>query len=521
MTRRLAVALAALAVAAPFAALEPVNEALISRIKDEGFNRSAVMDTLGVLSDVHGPRLTGSSNFQRAAEWARDQLARWGLERAALEPTGSAGRGWAVDHFSIEATKPQYLRIAGVPLAWSPPTPAPLVGTPIVVDVATRHDFDRYRGTLRGRIVMNGRPTTEGPGFSPEAARLTDAELARRARQTDPTAPGFEYTTRSYWDDLEKFRRRVAQDEDVWRFFAQEGVAALVTPSPVSEAIRVEGFFDRSWRSPYPAFVIAREQYGRLMRLADRKVPVTLALSLSSRLVDRVEDVNVVADIPGGDPRLAGELVMLGAHLDSWHAGTGATDNAAGCAAVLEAVRILKAIGFVPRRTVRVALWGGEEQDVVGSLAYVTRHFGDPRTMAVTPEHATLSAYFNLDSGSGRIRGIDLQGNVAARPLFDAWLAPFPDATTVTILNTGATDHMAFDAVGLPGFTFIQDPLNYDTRAHHTSLDVSEQVVPDDLKQASVVVASVVAHAAMRDALLPRKSLPKPQADRSPGSRRP
>jgi carboxypeptidase Q len=250
------------------------------------------------------------------------------------------------------------------------------------------------------------------------------------------------------------------------------------------------------------------------MRLLDRKQPVKLSLALASRFFDEVDGFNVIAEIPGTDPQLKSEVVMVGGHFDSWHTGTGATDNAAGAAAAMEAVRILKAIGVQPRRTIRMALWTGEEQDYNGSIGYVRKHFGDPKTVAVTPEHARLAAYFNLDNGSGRIRGVNLQGNEAVRPIFEAWLQPFHylGATTLTTLNTGGTDHMAFDALGLPGFQFIQDPLNYDSRTHHTNLDLYEEVVPDDLKQASVIMASFVYHAAMRDAMLPRKALPKPRS---------
>jgi Zn-dependent M28 family amino/carboxypeptidase len=261
--------------------------------------------------------------------------------------------------------------------------------------------------------------------------------------------------------------------------------------------------------------VIAREHYGRIVRMLDRKQPVKVAFTLAAQFAENVDGFNVVAEIAGTDPLLQSEIVMLGGHLDSWHAGTGATDNAAGCAVAMEAVRILQTIGARPRRTIRLALWTGEEQDYFGSLGYVEKHFGDPKTMTLQPEHKKLSVYFNLDNGAGRIRGVNLQGNEAVRTIFDAWLRPFNyiSATTLTTLNTGGTDHMPFDAVGLPGFQFIQDPLNYDTKAHHSSLDVFEEAIPDDLKQASVILASFVYHAAMRDAMLPRKPLPAPHKE--------
>jgi carboxypeptidase Q len=496
-------------------AQEPVNDTVVAKIKTEAFQQSAVMNTLSWLSDVHGPRLTGSPTLREAAEWARDQLTKWGLVNAALEPNGTTSRGWSIERFSIEMTAPQYMRITGYPRAWSPALTTPLAVTPIVVDVKSKDDFDKYKGKLRGAIVMNGRPEPSDIGFQPEAKRLTDDELKKMERQIDPAAQGFDNAPKSYWDEEDEFNKALAKQREVYEFFAKEGIAALVTPSGVSEDVRTDGFYDHVWHPAYPGFVISREHYGRIMRLLDLKQPVTLTLSLSVRAVDRVEGYNVVAEIPGTDPAIGSQVVMLGGHLDSWHSGTGATDNGAGVAVALEAVRILKAIGVQPRRTIRVALWTGEEQDYFGSAGYVEKHFADIKTMALKPEHATLAAYFNLDNGSGRIRGVNLQGNEAVRPIFDAWLRPFNylGAATLTTLNTGGTDHMPFDAVGLPGFQFIQDPLNYESKVHHSNLDLYEEAVPEDLKQASAIMAAFVYHAAMRDAMLPRKPLPKPHAD--------
>ena len=265
-----------------------------------------------------------------------------------------------------------------------------------------------------------------------------------------------------------------------------------------------------------PSLVVAAEHYNRIVRLLKKDIPVKLAIQIETKFHE--EDslgYNIIAEIPGTDRKLKKELVMLGAHFDSWHAGTGTTDNAAGCAVVMEAVRILKAIGVKPRRTIRIALWGGEEQGLLGSRGYVEKHFAERKTMTLKPAHALLSAYFNLDNGTGKIRGIYLQGNDAVRPIFEAWLRPFHDlgATTVTIRNTGGTDHLSFDAVGLPGFQFIQDPIDYSTRTHHTNMDVYDHALKSDLMQASVIMASFVYHAAMRDEKLPRKPLPKPQRE--------
>jgi carboxypeptidase Q len=500
--------------AVPLVGQEAVSDTVIAQIKTEGFQRSAVMDTLSWLSDVHGPRLTGTPALRRAGEWSRDQLTRWGLTHAALESYGSIGRGWMLERFSIEMTEPQYMRITGYPRAWSPAIPSTLAATPIVVDVKSKDDFDKYRGKLRGAIVMNGKPDPVDIGFQPEAKRFTDEELKKQEGAIDP-ADASGNAPKSYWDEEQDWQKILAKQTEIYKFFAAEGIALLVEPSPISEDVRIGGFYDRVWRPAFPGFVIAREHYGRIVRLLDRKQPVKVAFTLAAQFADNVEGFNVVAEIPGIDPVLKSEVVMLGGHLDSWHAGTGATDNAAGCAVAMEAVRILQAIGARPRRTIRIALWTGEEQDYFGSIGYVEKHFGDPKTMTLQPEHAKLSAYFNLDNGSGRIRGINLQGNEAVRTIFEAWLGPFNylGATTVTTLNTGGTDHMPFDALGLPGFQFIQDPLNYDTKVHHSNLDVFEAAVPDDLKQAAVVLASFVYHAAMRDALLPRKGLPAPHIE--------
>ena len=401
----------ALALSIPLAAQEPVNETVVAQIKVEAFQRSAVMDTLSWIADVYGPRLTGSPTLRQAAEWTRDQLTRWGMVNAALEPNGTTSRGWSIERFSIEMTEPQYMRITGYPRAWSPALAAPLAATPIVVEVRSKEDFEKYHGKLRGAIVMNGRPGPLDVGFQPEAKRLTEEELKKQEGQIDPAAAGFPGASKSFWDEEDEFQKALEKSRDIYEFFAKEGVAALLTPSAVSEDVRTDGFFDHVWHPTYPGFVLSREHYGRIVRMLDRKQPVKVSLSLDARLTDRVEGFNVIAEIPGTDPALGAEVVMLGGHLDSWHSGTGATDNGAGCAVALEAMRILKAIGVRPRRTIRVALWTGEEQDYFGSIGYVEKHFGNLKTVALKPEHARLAAYFNLDNGSGRIRGVNLQGN--------------------------------------------------------------------------------------------------------------
>jgi hypothetical protein len=494
------------ATAAIVCAAEPVDEAVIAKIKVEGFQHSAVMDTLSWLTDVYGPRLTGSPGLRRAAEWARDEMTRRGLAHAALEPYDTKTRGWSIDRFEMAMTAPQYMRILGYPLAWSPATHGAVTGTPVLVDISSKDDFSKYRGTLKGRIVLNGKPEIEGPSFEAEARRLTAEELEKQSGAIQNAPPDNEDAPKSLAEEEKEFDEDLEKDRAVAKFFAEEGVAVVMTPSPLREVVRMQGNYDNLWHATYPAFVISREQYGRLARMIEKKVQPTLSVDLAVTFTDEAPGFNVVAEIPGSDPALRDEVVMLGAHLDSWHAGTGATDNGAGCAVVMEAARILHAIGATPRRTIRVALWTGEELDYFGSRGYVQAHFGDVKTLALKPEHAKLAAYFNVDNGSGRIRGVNLQGNEAARPIFEAWLKPFGylGATTLTTLNSGGTDHMVFNAVGLPGFQFIQDPLDYTTRTHHSSDDVYEEAIPDDLMQASVVLASFAYHAAMRDQMLPR-----------------
>ncbi|HXG64413.1 MAG TPA: M20/M25/M40 family metallo-hydrolase [Blastocatellia bacterium] len=511
MKRRIVTYLMLVCVLAQVAtAQEPVDQQIISRIKTEAFQNSQAMETVSYLSDVYGARLSGSPSLKAASEWARDRMKQWGLENAQLEPWGTFGPGWSLNKFSAEMVEPQYVNLIAYPRAWSPSTDGVVSGKPVLVEVKSKADFDKYRGKLKGAIVMNGKPAPSPPSFKPEATRLTEEELAAKAQAINPGEP------KSYLEEEEEWLKSLAQQNEIIKFFHDEGIALMIEPSARDYAIvRVSGFYNRNPQETYPAVVMAKEHYGRIARMLEKNVPVKLEFNL--RTTFHTEDptgYNVIAEIPGSDPRLKDEVVMLGGHIDSWHAATGATDNAAGCAVMMEAARILKAIGARPRRTIRVALWSGEEQDYYGSLGYVKKHFGDPETLALKPEHAKLSAYFNLDNGTGKIRGINIQGNEAVRPIFEAYLKPFHylGATTVTTLNTGGTDHMPFDAVGLPGFQFIQDPIAYNTRTHHTNVDTVEHVIEDDLKISSAIVAAIAYHTAMRDEKLPREALPKPKA---------
>jgi carboxypeptidase Q len=528
--RRLALGLvlcATAALAMP-GAEEPVDLAMVTRIRDEGLNRSKVMDTLGYLTDVIGPRVTGSPAARAANEWTRRQLESWGLQGAHLERWGPFGRGWTFERASVHMVRPATLPLIALPKAWTPGTDGPVRGEVVKWKAESEADLEKAKGKLAGKVVLLDDAREIKDPDQPLFSRYSDAELSRLAQYgqgDDNRRPGRPR-------DRESALRRARFEKALREFLAAEKVLATVEPSArEGTVVRVQGGGSREpgESAGVTALVMAAEQYNRLVRLVDRGTPVELEVDVRARFLDDdpMAD-NTVAEIPGSDRR--GEVVMLGAHLDSWHAGTGATDNAAGCAVVMEALRILQALEVRPRRTIRIALWTGEEQGLLGARAYVREHFGsrpeptDPierglpsslrrptGPLTLRPDHARLSAYFNLDNGTGRIRGIYTQQNVAAVPIFEAWLRPFADlgATTVSNRTTGSTDHVPFDAVGLPGFQFIQDEADYTTRTHHTNLDVYDRAQREDLMQASVVMASFVYHAAMREDRFPRKPLPR------------
>jgi hypothetical protein len=485
--------------------------AVLGRIRDEAMNRSQVLETALGLSDLNGPRLSGSAGYMRAAAWARDQLASWGLARAALEPWGRRGPSWELDRFSIEMTAPTYLRISAMPRAWTLPTSGTVTGTPIAVRIRADSDYARYQGKLRGAIVLNGVPGPINRTREP-THRFTDAELDSMALLTDPGEP------HGYWEDYDDFAHSLQARDKLYAFFKTEGVGAVLEASQTPGVLRPDGFWRYATQidSAIPTFVVAREHYSRILRLVQHDVPVKLELSLAARFTQTDSlGYDVVAELPGSDPKVAPEVIMIGGHLDSWIGGTGATDNAAGSAVAMEVLRILNAVNAHPRRTIRIGLWDGEEPtaDYSGSVGYVKRHYGDPATVKLLPEHARFDVYFNLDNGSGKIRGLYLQNDSAARAVFTQILAPLADlgANHLTIANTGSTDHISFVGVGLPAFEFIQDPVDYDTRTHHSVLDVGDLLLEDELKQAAVVMASVVYQTAMLDQRIPRPPLPSPR----------
>jgi hypothetical protein len=512
------------ALAAPVsAAEEAVDLEMVTRIRDEGFTHSQVMDTASYLTDVIGPRVTGSPQMREANDWTRQRLESWGLVNAHLEGW-TFGRGWSLERSVVQMVKPTPATLVAVPRAFTPGTDGPRRGKVVKVRIESEADAEKYRGQLAGRIVLLGEPRDTANPEKPQFTRYTDQELDGLAHFD--VAP-----TRRGPVDREALARRMRLQPLLRPFFVAEKALATIEVSPTDAGVVLVGR-GGSWvkdEDPgVPALVMAAEQYNRLARLVDRDVEVELELDVRSRFHDDDPTAyNTVAEIPGMDKR--GEVVMLGAHLDSWHAGTGATDNAAGSAVAMEAVRILQALDVKPRRTIRVALWSGEEEGLMGSKAYVAEHFGtragtpDPRerdlpsflrrdpTGPVTtkPDHVRLSAYFNVDNGTGKIRGIYAERNAAVAPIFEAWLRPLHDlgATTVTLRHTGGTDHLPFDAVGLPAFQFIQDEADYETRTHHTNLDVYDRLQKTDLMQAAVVLATFVYDAATRPERLPRRPL--------------
>lgn len=515
---RLLIVIAAAAILAPPVGgqhQEPVDLQAIHAIKDEGLQRSHVMDIAGYLTDVYGPRLTGSPNIRAAGEWAVKEMRGWGLADATLATWGRFGRGWTNDRFAGHVIAPARSALIGYPKAWTPGTNGPVVGEATLAVLATESDLDQHRGTLKGKFVLIAPERALMPHWEPEARRYSDADLAERARQPIVPPQGRGGTPRAPQDFM---RKRMA-------FLVSEGVAATLEPARgEGGTVFVVGGGSRHAEDPPSVLqiVLAVEHYNRIARILRKSIPVTLEFDVRNTFHDAdLNGFNIIADIPGTDK--ADELVMLGAHFDSWHSGTGATDNAAGSAVMMEAMRILKVTGARLRRTVRVALWTGEEQGFLGSRAYVAEHFGSRQTMELKSGHRKLSAYFNLDNGTGAIRGVHLQGNEEVAPVFKAWMEPFQNLgmTTLAIRNTGGTDHLAFDEVGLPGFQFIQDPIEYESRTHHSNMDVHDRLQAEDLMKNAVIVASFAYHAANRDALLPRKPLPKPAPRPATSSTRP
>jgi hypothetical protein len=532
----------------PYAEVQPATESLdlnmYQRIRDEGLNRSHVMDFATALIDGIGPRLTGSPNLKKANEWTRDTLTRLGLENAHLEDWGEFGLGWQQLNTWARMASPDTAVLIVQAMPWSPSTAGPVTGDVVFVSIKDESDFAQYKGKLAGKVVLFGAMREVPPVDKPLFERDTDKDLEDIAvfpvsNNAGGPPPEMQVRMRERMERM-KLLDKVAQ------FFADEKVAAVIEPSRDGGNGGGSGgtFFDDNGaalgRTPYlaskrvrvPVVVAAIESYGRLYRITQAHAPASVEIDVETKFTGEHEHgFNTIAEIPGTDPKLKEQVVMVGGHLDSWASGTGATDNGAGTIVSMEAVRILKALGVKPRRTIRIALWSGEEQGIFGSLGYARQHFGSAKLstapdqaelpeilrrtegpLEVKPEQKLISAYFNIDNGTGKLRGIYTQGNAAIAPIFAQWIAPLKDlgVTTISLRDTGGTDHLRFDAVGIPGFQFIQDTMDYGSRTHHSNADTYERLQPSDLKQMATVEAIFLYNAAQRDQMLPRKPLPQP-----------
>jgi carboxypeptidase Q len=523
---------------------QPTTESIdlnaYNAIREEGLQHSHVMDYAGGLIDGIGPRLTGSPNMAKANAWTRDQLTRMGCVNAHLEDWGEFGMGWQQLNTWVRMTEPDTAVFVAQATPWSPSTNGPVTAQVVSVVVNDTSDMAKYKGKLSGKIVLFGAmrdvPVPDKPFFERysdtdlkelESLPLESEQAAMRARS-------------------ERAVKRYKLLSELVPFLAAEKVVAVIVPSRDGHDGGGTGIifddngadlsrmaYHRETAVPFPVVVAQIESYGRVFRLLENHVPVSVEMNVETRFTgDHEHGFDTVAEIPGTDPALKDEVVMVGGHLDSWISGTGATDNGAGSIVAMEVMRILNALKVKPRRTIRIALWTGEEGGLFGSRGYVTQHFGSfPRSTApdqmmlseyarkaagpltLRPEQKLISAYFNVDNGTGRIRGIYTQGNAAVDTVFAQWMAPLKDLGVTAISNrdTGGTDHLSFDAVGIPGFQFIQDPMDYETRTHHSNMDTYERLQPADLKQIAVVEAIFVYNAAMREQMIPRKPLPHPE----------
>jgi len=506
-TARITALVLSSSICAQLFAQEMVDTAAFRKIRNAEMSNSHIPWIAHYLTDVAGPRLTNSPGYFRAGKWAVATMKSWGMVNATLEPWGEYGRGWEPEAFSIKMTAPYASAVIGYAIPWSSNTngeiraQVALLSSKYLSDSAymTKHLAD-YKGKI---VFLNSDRKQVDGDFKPFSTRLTDSELMKM--------PDTYMIARSLIDGYMK----ILATQDRWLMKLKDaGALALLTANGRDGTVTVQAFSGFKVGAPetLPQVVISGVDGLKIKRLVSSGHNVELALNIRGKFYsDDTKGYNVVAEIPGSDPTLKAQLVMLGGHMDSWNAGTGATDNGAGCIVMMEAVRLLDSLHLQPKRTVRIVLWGGEEEGLIGSYGYVKKHYGNAETGDIKPEQAKVSAYFNLDNGSGKIRGIYAQGNAQAKPIFEQWLTPFHDlgAQTVTMSNTGSTDHLSFDWVGIPGFQFIQDPLDYESKTHHTNMDTYEYLQIDDLKQAAAIVASFVYQAANRPDMLPRKPVKK------------
>jgi carboxypeptidase Q len=497
-----------------------VERDIIAAIKDEGLHRSQVMDTVEWLSDTYGPRITGSPAIEDAKIWTMQRLQQWGVLNVH-EERFAFGKGWALERFHAHMIKPQVMPIIGYPKSWSSSTNGIVSADVVRVDIRAPEDLEKYRGTLQGKIVLSQRAREVRMLDSNLALRMDDALLTEAKGSPSQTYQTQQIPNNNQIsaDLLEQFY----VNEGVVALFDRGSDAVIVSGAPMGSNLTmpvqradggtvfvgIGGPRDKNSGKFVPSATLAVEHYNRMVRLLERGVPVKVEINIQTRFYDeeeRLNGFNIIGEIPGAD--LSDEVVMLGAHFDSMHASTGATDNASGTAAMMEALRILLAVDAKPRRTIRIALWGGEEQGLLGSRAYAHQHFGNATTMELKPAHEKVSAYYNLDNGAGRIRGIWLQSNTAVEPIFSQWIDELQNlgVTTIGQRTTRGTDHLSFDLIGLPSFQFIQDPLEYNSRTHHSNMDFFDRIQKHDMLQMSVVAAIFAYKTAMLDERLPRKT---------------
>jgi carboxypeptidase Q len=521
-------------------ATESLDLGMYNAIRDEGLEHSHVMDYAGGLIDGIGPRLTGSPNMAKANAWTRDQLTKMGCVNAHLEDWGEFGMGWQQLNTWVRMVEPDTAIFVAQATPWSPSSNGPVKAEAVSVVINEDADLAKYKGKLGGKIVLLGAmrevPSTDKAFFE----RYDEKQLK------ELEAYPLENANADMQARIERYMKRIMLTRKILPFLADEKPAGVIVPSRDGKNGGGTGIifddngaamgrtpYKRETAVPFPVVVTQIESYGRVFRLLKNRVPVTIEMNVETKFTgDHEHGFNTIAEIPGSDPKLKDEVVMVGGHLDSWIAGTGATDNGAGSIVALEVMRILTSLKAKPRRTIRIALWSGEEEGLFGSTGYANQHFGSyPLSTApdqmnmpeflrkpagpieVKPEQKMVSAYFNVDNGTGKIRGIYTQNNGTVYDIFKQWMAPLADlgVTAITNQNTGGTDHLSFDAVGVPGFQFIQDDADYETRTHHSNMDTYEHLVPADLKQIATVEAIFVYNAAMRDKMIPRKPFPHPE----------
>jgi len=484
---------------------ENIDTAMVNRIQDEGLNRSQVAAIAHQLTDVAGPRLTNSPGYHRAADWIIQTLQDWGVSGAQKEAWGQFGYGWEAQKTVLAMRTPYYRPLIAYAIPWSGSTNGP-VSAPVYLVKVDSAWITAHLAEMKGKILLIVRDTTNKPRFTADAERYSDSALA---------AIGDMYMINKAM--IRFMIPQLVRMLNLEKVIAGSGALGILSSGGGRDGtvfVQTYTGYRKKDQPTLPEVAVAKEDLLQLRRLVEDGHTVTVELQSDTKLSDQdLQGHTVVGEIPGTDPTLKAEVVMLGGHLDSWSAATGATDNGAGSIVALEAIRILKTLGVKPKRTIRIALWDGEEQGLLGSFGYVKKHFGDPADMKLKPEAGKVSVYFNLDNGSGKIRGIFAQGNEQAAAVFKQWFVPFADlgASTVSMHNTGSTDHLSFDAVGIPGFQFIQDPLDYETRTHHSNEDNYDHLVMDDLRQAATIEAAFVYLAAMRPEMMPRKPLGQPE----------